>query len=188
MKGQVMGMNSAVYSSTGDFSGISIAVPSNTIKREVPQIIATGTYKHPWLGANGIDLTPDVASAIGLNDTGTKGVLVVSIAQGSPADLAGIKEGTPENGVSIGNNVYVNSDSDIIVGADEVPINKIGDIVNYVNGKSVGDSIALKVLRDGQTQNVNVTLADRPSEPQLVHTDETFTTDPNKVGAINSKG
>lgn len=130
MKGQVIGMNSAVASTSGEYAGISIAISSNTIQKEVPQIISTGTYKHPWLGIAGIDLAPDIKSAIGMNDTETNGVLVILVSEGSPAALAGIINGTSENSVDTGNNVYVNTDSDIIIGIDAKPVNKVADILN----------------------------------------------------------
>lgn len=95
MECQVIGMNSDVASTSGEYAGISIAISSNTIQKEVPQIISTGTFKHPWIGFSGIDLTPDVKSAIGLNTTtDTNGVLVALVSEGSPAALTGIVNGT----------------------------------------------------------------------------------------------
>ncbi len=58
MLGQVIGINTAINSATGDFSGIGFAVPSNMIIKEVPTVIQTGTYKHPWLGIAGSTITP----------------------------------------------------------------------------------------------------------------------------------
>ncbi|MDF0682356.1 MAG: trypsin-like peptidase domain-containing protein, partial [Candidatus Nitrosocosmicus sp.] len=162
MKGQVIGMNSGVYSSSGEYAGISIAVPSNTLKKTVPQIISTGTYKYPWLGISGFDLTSDMRTAIGLNNTNTRGVLVNAVAPGSPADLAGISIGTSEKNVNIGNNKSANTDSDIIIGIDTKPVSKIDDILNYINSKSIDDTIKLKILRNGELQNMNVTLTGRP--------------------------
>ena len=162
MKGQVIGMNSAVASTSGEYAGISIAISSNTITKEVPQIISTGTYKHPWLGISSFDLTHDIKSAIGMNDTDTTGVIVVLVSEGSPAALAGIINGTSENSVDIGSNVYVNADSDIIIGIDGKPVNKTADILNHINNKSIGNTIILKVLRNGDIHTANVTLTERP--------------------------
>ena len=162
MKGEVIGINTVVSSLSEEYAGFSVAASSNTIMKEVPQIISTGSYKHPWLGIAGIDLTPDIISAIGLNNTETKGVIVALVDQGSPAELAGLTEGTSENSVYLGNNESANSDADIIVGMDTKPVNKIEDIANYFNGKSVGDIVILKILRNGDIQNTNVTLTGRP--------------------------
>ena len=162
IKGQVIGINTVVSSLSGEYAGFSAAASSNTIKKEVPQIISTGTYKHPWLGIGGIDLTPDIISAIGLNNTETKGVIVALVDQRSPAELAGLSNGTSENSIYLGNNESANSDADIIVGIDAKPINKIEDIANYLHDKSIGDIVILKILRDGDIQDTNVTLTGRP--------------------------
>lgn len=162
MKGQVIGMNTVVSSLSEDYAGFSVAASSNTIKKEVPQIISTGTYKHPWLGITGINLTPNIASAIGLNNTETKGVIVADVDQGSPAELAGLTEGNPEKSVNLGNNESANSDADIIIGIDTKPVNKMDDIANYFHDKSLGDIIILKMLRNGDIQNTNITLTARP--------------------------
>ncbi len=161
MNGQVIGMNSAISSSSGEFTGVSIAIPSNTIKKVVPQIISTGTYEHPWLGIGGFDLTSDIASTIGLNDTKTKGALVIAVSPGSPAELAGLSEGTLDNNVDLGYNQSANADADIIVGIDSKPVTKMDDILELMNGKSIGDTIVLKILRNGEIQNTNVTLTGR---------------------------
>lgn len=162
MKGQVIGMNTVVSFMSEDYSGFSIAISSNTIKKEVLQIISTGTYKHPWLGITAINLTPDIASAMGLNNTDTKGVIVAGIDKGSPAELAKLTEGNPENNVNLRNNESANSDADIITGIDTKPVNKIDDIVNYFHGKSIGDVVNLKILRDGNVQDTNITITGRP--------------------------
>jgi S1-C subfamily serine protease len=162
MKGQVIGMNSAVASTSGEYAGISIAISSNTIQKEVPQIISTGTFKHPWIGFAGIDLTPEVKSAIGLNTTDTKGVLVVLVSEGSPAAFAGIVNGTSEKMVDMGDETVVNADSDIIIGIDSKPVNGFKDILNYIHDRAIGDTINLKVLRNGDIHSANVTLTERP--------------------------
>lgn len=162
LKGQVVGINTVVSSISEEYAGFSVAASSNTIKKEVPQIISTGTYKHPWLGISGIDLTPNIISAIGLNNTETKGVIVALVDQGSPAELAGLSNGTSENSIYLGNNESANSDADIIVGIDAKPVDKIQDIANYFHDKSVGDIVILKILRNGDIQHTNVTLTGRP--------------------------
>jgi S1-C subfamily serine protease len=116
IKGEVIGINTVVSSLSKEYAGFSVAASSNTIQKEVPQIISTGTYEHPWLGIAGIDLTPDMISALGLNNTETKGVIVALVDKGSPAELAGLTNGTSENNVYLGNNESANSDADIIVG------------------------------------------------------------------------
>jgi S1-C subfamily serine protease len=93
MKGQVIGMNTAIFSATGVYAGVGFAIPSNTITKVVPSLIATGSYQHPWLGLIGVDITPDIATVLGLDLEDAKGFLVIGINEGSPADIAGIRGG-----------------------------------------------------------------------------------------------
>ena len=165
LAGQVIGVTTAIFSNTGTFSGIGFAIPSNNVQTIVPQLIAHGNYKHPWLGIVGTDITPDVAKEIGLKQA--RGVLVVSVTAASPADVAGIKvEGT--NIINIdGSSSNLNAHSDVIVGIDNKQIRKMDDIINYIDTKSVGDSVVLKVLRNGTIQNIDVKLAERPNPQQM---------------------
>src|SRR5919112_140717 len=165
LAGQVIGVTTAIFSNTGTFSGIGFAIPSNNVQTIVPQLIAHGNYKHPWLGIVGTDITPDIAKEIGLKQA--RGVLVVSVTAASPADVAGIKvEGT--NIINIdGSSSNLNSHSDVIVGIDNKQIRKMDDIINYIDTKSVGDSVVLKVLRNGTIQNIDVKLTERPNPQQM---------------------
>jgi S1-C subfamily serine protease len=164
LDGKVVGLVSLFYSGTNNtFSGINFATPSNTIQKIVPHLIATGSYQHSWLGFNGGTVTPDVAKAIGLSNK-TKGVIVGSVTSGSPADMAGIAGGTQNTTIN-GNNVTLGGD--IVVGIDNKQVSKIDDIINYVDSaKSVGDTIVLKVLKNGSEHNVDVKLTARPSPQQ----------------------
>lgn len=83
MAGEVIGINSAIFSSTGDFSGIGFAVPSNTISKVVPSLISRGSFSHPWIGLSGININSEIAVAIGLNQP--TGFLVLDTVAGSPA-------------------------------------------------------------------------------------------------------
>nr|MBA3750625.1 trypsin-like peptidase domain-containing protein [Nitrosopumilus sp.] len=91
MKGHVIGINSAIFSNTGAYAGIGFAIPSNFLTKIIPIIINGGTYKHPYIGVNGFDVTPDVAKLMNLSQS--SGFLVINLTKNSPADLAGIKEG-----------------------------------------------------------------------------------------------
>jgi S1-C subfamily serine protease len=150
-QGQVIGMNTAIFSSTGVYSGVGFAIPSNTIAKEVPLLIKNGSYDHPWLGISGGKITPDLANAAGL-PTNYKGVLVASVQPDSPADKAGLKDsGATQTG-------------DIITAIDGHPIKQIDDIINYIESqKNVGDNIKLTVNRNGQIMDLTATLQTRPS-------------------------
>src|SRR5919107_2573615 len=102
MRGEVVGINTAIFSNTGSYSGVGFAIPSNTIKKVVPSLIERGNYEHPYLGVSGIDVTSDIAKIIKLNET--KGFLVTDITSGGPADKAGIRGGdvlTDVNGTEV---------------------------------------------------------------------------------------
>jgi S1-C subfamily serine protease len=160
MLGQVVGINTAINSATGEFSGIGFAVPSNMIIKEVPTIIQTGTYNHPWLGIAGGAVTPDVAQAAGL-PLNYKGVVVSSIQSSSPAEKAGL-QGITQNDSSNTQKV-----GDIITGVDGRHLRSMDDLISYIDlHKSIGDNVVLTVNRHGQIMNLNLMLQARPTSLQ----------------------
>jgi serine protease Do len=160
LEGKVVGMNTAIFSTTGAYSGIGFAVPSNIITKIAPSLIATGSYQHPWLGVFGIDITPDVAKALGLDLNQAKGFLVMNVDEGSPADNAGIRGGER---VTTINGRLIELGGDVILKIDNQTVRKLDDILTYLEReKKVNDSVRLTVLRDGKLQPIDVTLAARP--------------------------
>jgi len=159
MKGEVViGINTAIRSSTGEFTGVGFAVPSNTIKKIVPSLIEEGKYHHPWMGITGIDIDPDLAKIRELENA--KGFLVVTVIDGHPADDAGL-QGVSKT-VEIDGKEYP-IDGDIIVSVDGKEVRKINDLlVHLQREKSVGDEMILGVLRDGDLMHLTLTLAERP--------------------------
>ena len=161
MKGEVIGINTAIRSSTGEFTGVGFAVPSNTIKKIVPSLIEEGKYHHPWMGITGIDINPDLAKIRELGNA--KGFLVVTGLDGHPADDAGL-QGVSKT-VEIDGKEYP-IDGDIIVSVDGKEVRKINDLlVHLQREKSVGDEMILGVLRDGDLMHLTLTLAERPDLP-----------------------
>ena len=161
MKGEVIGINTAIRSSTGEFTGVGFAVPSNTIKKIVPSLIEEGKYHHPWMGITGIDIDPDLAKIRELGNA--KGFLVVTVIDGHPADDAGL-QGVSKT-VEIDGKEYP-IDGDIIVSVDGKEVRKINDLlVHLQREKSVGDEMILGVLRDGDLMHLTLTLAERPDLP-----------------------
>jgi len=155
MQGQVIGINTAINSATGQFSGIGFAVPSNMIIKEVSTIIQTGTYNHPWLGIAGGAITPDIAQNAGLQ-LNYKGVIVSSVQSGSPAEKAGL-QGMTQNDLS---NTQT---GDIITKIDGHSLRSIDDLINYIDmHKSIGDNVVLTVNRHGQLMDLNLELQARP--------------------------
>ena len=165
MKGQVIGMNTAIFSTTGVYAGVGFAIPSNTITKVVPSLIATGSYQHPWLGLIGIDITPDIANALGLGLEDAKGFLVIGVNEGSPADKAGIRGGDKVANI---NGREIRLGGDIVLKIDNQDVRKIEDILTYLERyKHIEDTIQLTILRDGRPQTINLTLTARPESSQL---------------------
>lgn len=162
MKGEVIGINSAIYSSTGQFAGVGFAIPSDTMTKVVPSLITTGSFKHPWLGVAGRDMTPGIADRLGLEEP--RGFVVMDLVAGSPAELAGIRAGDEETTID---GVPVKLGGDVIVGVDNKTVRKIDDIlVSLQREKAVGGELQLTILRDGQEMNITAVLGARPSQQE----------------------
>jgi serine protease Do len=160
LRGNVIGMNTAIFSSTGESAGVGFAIPSNTVNKVVPSLISSGVYQHPWLGISGTDITPEIARVLGLDEA--KGFLVTDITSGSPADKAGIRGGYKIDDID---GMEVRLGGDIVIGIDNNTVRKIDDILSYLEReKKAGDDVQLSVLRDGKLlQTLPTTLAIRPS-------------------------
>jgi serine protease Do len=162
LKGEVIGINTAIFSTTGAYSGVGFAIPSNMIKKVVSSLIATGSYTHPYIGITGIDVTPDIAKAMGLQEA--RGFLVTDVTAEGPAAKAGIQGGDLLTDI---NGREIELGGDVIVKIDNNTVRKIDDVLTYLEReKQVGDTVQLTVLRDGQLQQIPVTLAARPASPQ----------------------
>jgi len=158
LKGQVVGVNTAIISGSGTFAGVGFAIPSDTVKRELPDLIATGGYVHPWVGVSGIDVNLAIAQYIGLEKP--QGFLVIDVNSSSPAAAAGLRGGNTS--VVIGGQ-EIRVDGDVIVGIDGQSVRKLNDLVVYTErNKRSGDQVTLTIIRDGQQLDVELTLGERP--------------------------
>ena len=158
MKGEVIGINTAIQSISGGNTGIGFAVPSNTALKIVPSLIEDGEYRHPWIGISGRDIDPDLARVLDLKEA--KGFLVITVVDGSPADKAGLM------GMSVTQIIdgkEYPADGDIIISVDDKEVRKISDILIHLQReKSVGDTMSLGVLRDGEFMHISLELVERP--------------------------
>jgi S1-C subfamily serine protease len=156
LAGQVIGINTAIQSTTGEFSGIGFAVPSNTIKRLVPVLIEKGSYMHPWLGVSGTSLTPDIAKQIGLPKN-YHGVFVTTVVPDGPAQKAGVLEATYNANREL-------KGGDVIVALDGKAVRDIDDLIIYLaETKSVGDSVLVRINRAGELVETTAILTARPA-------------------------
>ncbi len=159
LKGEVIGMNTAIISRTNDFSGIGFAIPSDTITREVNSLIENGEYEHPWLGISGYNLFPNMAEAMGL-DRDTHGTLVAAIIEDGPADDAGI-QGSSDTAVI--NGVPFDIGGDIIIGVEGLTLDSFYELQVYLTRNTKpGDTVKLTIIRDGDVMDVDFTLGRRP--------------------------
>tara|TARA_B100001750_G_scaffold4895_1_gene3889 strand:+ start:2721 stop:3863 length:1143 start_codon:yes stop_codon:yes gene_type:complete len=158
MNGEVVGINTAIQSATGEFTGVGFAVPSNTVKKVVPILIEEGVFHHPWMGISGSDVDPDLAKVRELNSS--KGFLIATVVEGSPAEDAGLQ------GITITKEIDGREyalDGDIIVKIDDKVVRKISDILIHLQReKSIGDEMVMTVNRDGTLIEVILVLGERP--------------------------
>jgi len=156
LQGQVVGITTAIVS---DSQGLGFAIPSNTILREIASLVTVGYYnKHPWLGALGIDMTYEIAQAMGVNVT--YGWLITHVVSGGPAANAGLRGGT-KNVLIAGK--YVTIGGDIIIAINGTKITGLDALSTYLEENTLpGQTIEVTLARENQTMTVMVTLGTRP--------------------------
>jgi S1-C subfamily serine protease len=153
--GNLIGMNTAIESKVGEFSGVGFAIPSNNIKKVVPVLIEKGEYDHPWLGISGTTVSPKLAEKLHLPKN-FRGALINGVVKDGPADKAGIKDALYTSNREI-------ASADIVTSIDNIPVKRIDDLIAYVSeNKSVGDKVSLQIYRDGNVIDIDLELNKRP--------------------------
>jgi S1-C subfamily serine protease len=163
LRGRVVGVNSQIISPSGASAGIGFAVSSNTVTRVVPELIARGRYPHPWLvGANFAPFGVQEANLLrqaGMDVPVDAGLLVIEISPGSPAARAGLRGATQV--VQVGR-YRIPIGGDIITRIDDQPVPTLKELTVYLETQTqVGDAVSLTIVREGQEQTVQMTLAER---------------------------
>lgn len=155
VSGEVIGVTSAIQSSTNSNAGIGFAIPSHIVKKVVPVLIKDGSYKHPRLGISGTTLTPAVAENVGL-DTSLEGILIVSVAQNSPAEKAGLIGSAQQR---MTNGEVKISGGDVITAINGQKLTTYEELVSYMfNNLAVGQRITLNIVREGKERSIELTL------------------------------
>ncbi|OUC06337.1 peptidase S1, partial [Litorilinea aerophila] len=157
--GRVIGINTAIFSPTGTNAGVGFAVPIDTIRRLLPDLLTLGRYRHPWLGIRyAYALTPGLAERLGLPVN--QGLLIVQLYPGSPLERAGVRGAQRE--VILGNQrIYVGGD--ILVAVAGQPISRLEELEILLEEQfQVGDTVRVELLRDGERLTLDVTLAEEP--------------------------
>jgi len=144
LDGQVIGINTAIFSQSGGYMGIGFAIPINMARKIEQQLKSHGKVTRGYMGLAGKDVTPDMAELLNLKNS--QGVIVASVEPGSPADKAGLKS------------------YDVLLEMSGKKIESYDSFRNDVAMLAPDSRVTLKVLRDGKTQEITVTLGERPTE------------------------
>ena len=152
LQGEVVGIDTAIFSQSGGNIGIGFAIPINLVKDLLPQLKNGGKITRGWLGVSVQGVTPDLAASLGLGQV--KGALVSNVVHDSPADRAGIKAG------------------DVIVGYEGKPINNANDLPSLVAGTPVGKTVSLQVMRGNKATPLTVAIGKMKDEEVIASTTE----------------
>jgi S1-C subfamily serine protease len=154
-RGQMIGINTLIYSPSGGSVGIGFAVPVDTAKRVINDVLQYGHVRKPRLGIQPIPLSAGLSKALDLPVR--EGVLVAGLIRGGPAEKAGVRGPTEE--VQVGRYI-IPIGGDIIVGVDGQSIKSPDDLDRVVNSKNIGDRVQVEVIRSGRKMTVPVQLAE----------------------------
>ncbi len=144
MRGELVGINTAIFSQTGGYQGIGFAVPSSMVRQVMDSLIKTGKVVRGWLGVEVQDVTPELAKQFDVEEV--KGALVAKVIGGSPAQRAGVKQG------------------DVIVGFNGKEVSDSGHLRNIVAATPVGSKVKVEVIREGKKEELNVAIGELPKE------------------------
>jgi len=144
--GRVIGVNAQIDSESGGNDGVGFAIPSNTVRSVVTQLLASGSVEHAYLGITMVE-TPN-------------GIVVTQVRSGTPAGKAGLQAAT---GTTTVDGQQVPTGGDVIVALDGETVSSSAELQSAIDAKRPGDKVSLTILRDGKRQTVEVTLATRPS-------------------------
>ena len=144
LDGQVIGINVAIFSTTGGYQGIGFAIPSNAVKQILVDLIAGKRVLYGWLGVNVQDVTEELAQHFELKSK--EGAIVGRVLPGSPGEKGGLKDG------------------DVIVGYSDQPVKDVASLLKHVARSKVGQKIPLQVVREGREIKINIEISERPGE------------------------
>jgi len=163
-KGQIIGINTMIYSPTGGSVGIGFAVPVDTARRVVPELIQFGMVKRGWIDISPVQLFPQLVRYARLPVE--KGILVSKVTAGGPAEKAGLKGGNSGQAVRYGNSIlYLGGD--IITAINGTEMTALADLYSALESTRPGDKVKVSVVRSGRKLEITVTLAERTAQDQL---------------------
>ena len=151
LDGEVIGINTAIYSPSGGSVGIGFAIPSNLAKHVVAELKEHGTVERGWLGVRIQPLTPEIAEGLGLDKA--QGALVAEVTPGSPAAKAGLKQG------------------DVVTRFDGKPIEGVRDLTRHVADIAIGSDTKVEVMRKGKETTLTARIEKQTGEQQVAAAD-----------------
>lgn len=159
-RGEVIGINAAIFTQSGGFMGIGLALPIDRAKKVAAQIVRVGRAIYPWIGMRSwMNIDEQLSVQMGLSPV--KGVLIFELYPGTPASQAGLRGGDPQHvAYYLGRPVLLGGD--VILGVDGTPTPTFDDLQNDIVRKNIGDHVKLKILRGKDEFNVEVALAEDP--------------------------
>jgi len=158
-KGQVIGINEQIASSSGSNSGVGFAIPVTSVRYSLDQLKADGEVDYAYLGVTSESLYPQLAEHLGLDTK--SGALVTDVVDGSPADDAGLKGSSGETTFQL---QHVKTGGDVVIAVDGKPVLQNNDLSELIAARTPGDSVKLDIIRGGQHATVDVTLGSRPAD------------------------
>jgi serine protease Do len=163
IRGELIGINTAIFSRTGGYQGIGFAVPTNMVRPLMSQLIQKGKIIRGWLGVTIQEMTPEIAQKFGLEKS--RGALVSDVTKGSPAEKAGILRG------------------DIVIEFNRKEVKDVASLRNMVSQSKVGSDVLIKILRSGKEYTVRLVVAELPREVAEVAPDQM--PDDSEMGAFS---
>lgn len=149
VRGELVGINTAIFSTSGGYQGIGFAIPSSMAKAVMDNLIHKGKVVRGWMGISIQPVTPDLAKQFGIKDD--KGALVGDVIEDGPAEKAGLQRG------------------DVIIEYDGKDVSDPSGLRNIVAATPPGKKVTLKIMRDGRMQKVDVTITELPADMQKLH-------------------
>lgn len=157
--GRVIGITSAIFSPTGTSAGVGFAVPVDTLKRILPDLLTLGRYRHPWLGIRyAYNVTPGLAEVLKLPVQ--EGLLLVQLYDGSPLREAGVR-GAQRQEIIGSQRVYTGGD--LLIAVNGQSVSSIAELETLLESNHrVGDVVTLSIIRDGRALDLKATLTEEP--------------------------
>src|SRR3954447_3168331 len=160
-KGEVIGINEQIASSSGSNSGVGFAIPVTSVRYSLDQLRNGGKVEYAFLGVTSESLYPQLADHLGID--AKSGALITDVVSGSPADKAGLKGSTGETTFQL---QHIKTGGDVVIAVDGKPVFQNNDLSELIALHKPGDTVTLDILRGGQHATVDVTLGSRPADVQ----------------------